>query len=130
LRSGLRWPEYEMRKCEIIFSRAPTMKPQGKPSMVTQADLEKRVDRLSVRIQKAGEDGERPLPPDGIRRFRKRLKRTQRKLAARAEKAEKQAKSTPVEEKAPEAEAAEEKAPEEQAPEETAAKEKAPEDGS
>jgi len=100
-----------------------TTKPKGKPSMVTQADLEKRADRLKGRIQKACEGGDRPLPPDGIRRFRKRLKRTQRKLAARAEKAEKlakQAKSTPTEEKPPEVKAVEEKAPQEQAAKETA----------
>jgi hypothetical protein len=92
--------------------------------MVTQADLEKRTERLKDRIQKAGEGGDRPLPQDGIRRFHKRLKRTQRKLALRAAKAEKQAKQvkiTPAEDKP-----AAEKAPEAQAPEETAAEGKAP----
>jgi hypothetical protein len=111
--------------------------------MVTQADLEKRADRLRDRIQKAGEGGDRPLPPDGIRRFRKRLKHTQRKLSVRAKKAEKhakQAKSAPAEEKpiaekaaeekAPQAQAAEETTQEAQAPEETATEEKAPEEGS
>ena len=34
--------------------------------MVTQTDLEKRVNRLKDRIQKAGEGGERPLPPDRV----------------------------------------------------------------
>lgn len=70
--------------------------------MVTKENLEKRADRLRDRIRKAGESGDRPLPPDGIRRFRKRLKRTQRKLAARAAKEEKnakQAKSAPAEAK-------------------------------
>jgi len=81
--------------------------------MVKKADLEKRVKRLRNRIHKAGEGGERPLPPDGIRRFRKRLKRTQRKLAARAVAAEKQAKSAPAEEKPAGEKAAEEKAAEE-----------------
>ncbi len=108
--------------------------------MVTQEDLKKRADRLRDRIQKAGEDGDRPLPPDGIRRFRKRLKRTQRKLSVRAEKAEKHAKSAPAEEKPAVEKAAEEKPPEVQAAEETpqeaqapvgeAAEEEAPEDGS
>jgi hypothetical protein len=63
--------------------------------MVTQADLEARVNRLKERIRKAGEGGDRPLPPEGIRRFRKRLKRTKRKLAERTARAEKQAKSAP-----------------------------------
>jgi len=111
--------------------------------MVTHADLEKRVDRLRDRIQKAGEGGDRPLPLDGIRRFRKRLKRTQRKLSVRAEKAEKHAKpvkSAPAEEKpvaekaaeekAPEAQAAPETTQEAQAPEETAAEEEAAKEGS
>ena len=121
--------------------------------MITQADLEKRAGRLKDRIQKAREGGDRPLPPDGIRRFRKRLKRTQRKLSVRAEKAEKHAKpvkSAPAEEKpvaekaaeekapeaqapeetAPEAQATEETTPEAQAPEETAAEEEAPKEGS
>jgi hypothetical protein len=98
--------------------------------MVTQEKLEKRAGRLRDRIQKAGEGGERPLPPDGIRRFRKRLKRTQRKLATRAAQAEKQAKSAPAEEKPAAEEAAEEKAPETQAAEETAPEEEAPEDAS
>ena len=103
--------------------------------MVTQADLEKRTDRLRDRIRKAGEDGDRPLPPDGIRRFRKRLKRTQRKLSVRAEKAEKHAKSAPAVEKAagekpPEVQAAEETPQEAQAPVGEAAEEEAPEDGS
>jgi len=99
--------------------------------MVTHADLEKRVDRLRDRIQKAGEGGDRPLPLDGIRRFRKRLKRTQRKLSVRAEKAEKHAKpvkSAPAEEKPVAEKAAEEKAPEVQAPEETAPEEAAAEE--
>ena len=102
--------------------------------MVTQEKLEKRAERLRDRIQKAGEGGERPLPPDGVRRFRKRLKRTQRKLVARAAKAEKlakKAKRASAEEKPAPAEAAEEKPPEEQqAAEETAAEEKAPEEAS
>lgn len=97
--------------------------------MVTQADLEKRAARLRDRIQKAGEDGDRPLPPDGIRRFRKRLKRVRRKISARAEKLAKLAKSTPAEENPPEVKAAEEKAPEAQAAV-AAPEEKAPEEGS
>lgn len=87
--------------------------------MVTQEDLAKRVSRLKKRIQRAGEEGEGPLPPDGIRRFRKRLKRTQRKLAARAARAEKQMKAAPAQEKPAEAKAVEEKATEEKAPEES-----------
>ena len=101
--------------------------------MITQADLEKRTERLKDRIQKAGEGGDRPLPPDGIRRFHKRLKRTQRKLALRAAKAEKlakQVKSAPAEEKPAVEKAAEEKAPEAQAAEETAQEAQAPEEGS
>ena len=86
--------------------------------MVTQADLEKRVNRLKDRIQKARGGDERPLPPDGIRRIRKRLKRTQRKLAAKTARAEKQAASAPPEEKQ-----AEEKAPEEKGTEEKTAEE-------
>ncbi len=86
--------------------------------MVTQAVLEKRANRLKDRIRKAGEEGDRSLPPDGIRRFRKRLKRTQRKLAARAAKAEKLAKSAPSEEKKAGEKAAEEKGTEEKAAEE------------
>jgi hypothetical protein len=97
--------------------------------MVTQTDLEKRVDRLRDRIQKAGEGGERPLPSDRIRRFRKRLKRTQRKLKARAVQAEKLAKRSPAKEQPPETEAAAETAPEEQAAQETMPEEKAPEEG-
>ena len=99
--------------------------------MVTQANLEKRADRLKDRIQKAGEGGDRPLPPDGIRRFRKRLKRAQRKLSVRAEKAEKhakQVKSAPAEEKPVVEKAAEEKAPEVQAAEETTQEAQAPEE--
>jgi hypothetical protein len=96
--------------------------------MVTKENLEKRADRLRDRIQKAGEGGDKPLPPDGVRRFRKRLKRTQRKLAVRAAKEQKNAKQekSAAEEEKP----AEEKAAEAQAAEETAAEEKAPEDAS
>lgn len=109
----------------------PNHETKGETFMVTQADLEKRADRLRDRIQKAGEGGDRPLPPDGIRRFRKRLKRTQRKLSLRAKKAEKhakQAKSTPSEEKPPEGKAAAEKATEVQAAEETTREAQAPEE--
>ncbi len=95
--------------------------------MVAQADLEKKVARLKDRIQKAGEGGERPLPPDRLRRFRRRLKRTQRKLAAKAVQAartQQQAKTaeaakSPAEEQPAEAKAA----PEEQSPAETSAEE-------
>ncbi len=75
--------------------------------MIEKADLEKRIVRLRDRIQKAGETGERPLPPDAVRRFRKRLKRTQRKLAGVKAMAEKQAKSAPAEKKPAEGKAAE-----------------------
>ena len=92
--------------------------------MVAKADLEKRVARIRDRIQKADENGERPLPPDAVRRFRKRLKRTQRKLTGIKAMAEKQAKSAAA--KKP----AEGKAAEAKAPEEPAADTNAPEEGS
>ena len=91
------------------------MRSEGKPSMAAKANLDKRIERLRDRIRKAGEASERPLPPDGIRRFRKRLKRTQRKLAKRSAREEKAAKSAPNESKSPEPKAPEAKTPEEPA---------------
>jgi hypothetical protein len=78
--------------------------------MTAKADLERRVERLKDRIQKAGEDSERPLSPDRVRVFRKRLKRTQRKLAKDAAvEAKKAVKETPAEVKSVEAKPAEAK---------------------
>lgn len=93
--------------------------------MSAKADLEKRVERLKDRIQKAGEEGERPLPPERIRTFRKRLKRTQRKLAkgvAKEERGSKEAK--PAEEKPTEAKGAEKEPAEEKPVEEETSEEK------
>jgi hypothetical protein len=108
---------------------------EGNPSMTAKPDLEKRIDRLKDRIQKADEDSERPLPPDKVRTFRKRLKRTQRKLAkgmAREEKAAKPspAETKPAEEKPKEEKASKETPSEQTAPEETAPEETAPEETS
>ncbi len=86
--------------------------------MTAKADLEKRVERLKDRIQKAGEDSERPLPPERVRVFRKRLKRTQRKLAKSAAREAKAVKETPGGSKSAEVKPAEAK-PAGEAPAET-----------
>jgi hypothetical protein len=109
------------------------MMPKGNVSMSAKADLEKRVEKLKDRIQKAGEEGERPLPPDKVRTFRKRLKRTQRKLAkgiAREEKASKAkpAAAKPAEPKGTEKEPTEEKPAEESPAEKTPTEEETPEE--
>jgi hypothetical protein len=109
------------------------MTPKRNPSMSAKADLEKRVEKLKDRIQKAGEDGERPLPPDKVRTFRKRLKRTQRKIAKGMAKEEKAAKAKPAEakpadQKPAEATATEEKPADEKPAEESPAEEKAAEE--
>jgi hypothetical protein len=106
---------------------------EGNPSMTAKPELEKRIERLKNRIQKVDEDSERPLPPDKVRTFRKRLKRTQRKLAkglAREEKAAKPspADTKPAEEKPEEPKASPETASEETASEETASEETASEE--
>jgi hypothetical protein len=111
---------------------------EGNPSMTAKPDLEKRIERLKDRIHKADEDSERPLPPDKVRTFRKRLKRSQRKLAKGMAREEKTAKPSPAETKpaeekpeketAPVETASKETAPEETAPEETAPEETAPEE--
>jgi len=88
------------------------MRSKGKATMGTKANLDRRIESLRDRIRKAGEAPERPLPPDGIRRFRKRLKRVQRKLAKRSAREEKAAKTAPAEQERSEPKATEEKPPE------------------
>jgi len=93
--------------------------------MTAKPDLEKRIERLKDRIQKADEDSERPLPPDKVRTFRKRLKRTQRKLAKGMAREEKTAKPSPAETTPAEEKPEGEKASEETASLETASLETA-----
>jgi len=67
--------------------------------MTAKADLEKRIKSLKDRVRKADDSSEGALPPDKIRLFRKRLKRTQRKLARAKGKAQEAAKKAPAEPK-------------------------------
>ena len=83
--------------------------------MVAKEDLERQIKKLKDRLQKGAENSETSLAPDKIRLFRKRLKRTQRKLAKKEGKAETAVASTASSEEGPE-----EKAPDEEGKSNTA----------
>jgi len=99
--------------------------------MITVADLEKRLENLKGRLEKAREEHENNPCPEKVRKIRKRVKRHQRKLRGLRAAQEKASKTAPKPKAVEEPAAAEkEKAEPETVSAPEAAEEKAPEEGS